>query len=116
MISDGAYERFETAEDGLRALMKLLYIYQKRYGLKTITDIISRWAPSFENKTRAYIEDVSQRTNISPDSDIDLSQKETLIKLAKAIVIHESGHPIDGWPENWYRDETYEAAAERALA
>lgn len=116
MISHGAFERFETAEDGLRALMKLLLIYQKRYGLNTISEIIQCWAPDRENNTRAYIASVSSRMKTSPDVALDLKQKQTLINLAKAIVIHENGYPIDGMPESWYLDKTYNAAAERALA
>ena len=38
----------------------------------TIRGIISRWAPSNENNTRAYIENVSRLAGIAPDEPIGI--------------------------------------------
>lgn len=46
---------FDTPENGIRALGKLLQTYRTKYGLKTVGGIISRWAPGVENDTAAYV-------------------------------------------------------------
>ncbi|WP_256670890.1 structural protein [Pseudomonas sp. AN3A02] len=49
------FARFDTPENGICALGKLLLTYQRKHGLKTVKAIISRWAPSVENDTAAYV-------------------------------------------------------------
>ena len=41
-----------------------------KYGLKTIKDIIYRWAPPKENNTAAYIRRVSDYIGIEPDHEL----------------------------------------------
>ncbi len=58
---------------------------------KTITQIISRWAPETENQVVAYIKAVSQRTGIAPDAPLPPMKQETQvlwcdIVLAMAMV------------------------------
>ena len=43
--TDPNFAQFETLEYGLRAAFKLLQTYYTKHGCKTITQIISRWAP-----------------------------------------------------------------------
>ncbi len=63
--TDPNFAQFETLEYGLRAAFKLLQTYYTKHGCKTITQIISRWAPETENQVVAYIKAVSQRTGIA---------------------------------------------------
>ncbi len=63
--TDPNFAQFETLEYGLRAAFKLLRTYYTKHGCKTITQIISRWAPETENQVVAYIKAVSQRTGIA---------------------------------------------------
>ena len=65
--TDPNFAQFETLEYGLRAAFKLLQTYYTKHGCRTITQIISRWAPETENQVVAYIKAVSQRTGIAPD-------------------------------------------------
>lgn len=96
---------FITPEWGIRALMILLRNYQRKHGLKTIRQIINRWAPSIENNTSAYVTHVAGIMNKTPDTELNLSDRETLIDLAKAITIHENGM-------NPYNQGTFESAYE----
>lgn len=83
--------RFESPECGIRAIMVLLSTYQQKYGLKTISDLINRWAPNNENNTNAYIISVSNRMNLSPKTVVNVKDKATLISLVKAIIFYENG-------------------------
>lgn len=82
---------FDTAENGIRAAARLLKNYQNKNGLRTITEIVSKWAPSTENDTAAYIAAVSEKTNIAMDADINLNDPATLTRIINAIISHENG-------------------------
>lgn len=100
--TDDAFFQFTTAEWGLRALMKLIRNYYVRYNLNTVREIISRWAPSSENNTAAYVDHVAARIGFGPDEYIPAIDA-VLIPIAKAITRHENG--IDP-----YSHDTYETA------
>lgn len=89
--SDGAFCKFDTPHNGLRALCKLLLVYQDRHGLRTVSGIINRWAPPSENDTSAYVAAVAQHLDVGPDVELDLRREGTLAALAIAIVQHENG-------------------------
>ena len=111
--SDGAFCRFKSDQFGIRALVKQLRTYRDRYGLHTIRDLISRFAPSSENNTAAYSKAVAAAfgtaETFSPDLD-DPAEMETLVR---AIVRHENGEgPLDG---HWYPDLVYRAGIKLAM-
>lgn len=83
--------RFSAPEYGIRAIIALLRNYQAKYALKTIRGLISRWAPSNENNTNAYVSGVSKALGVDPDASVSLVYKNTAISLAKAIIYHENG-------------------------
>lgn len=83
--------RFSAPEYGIRAIIALLRNYQRKYGLNTVAGLISRWAPSNENNTGAYVSGVSKALGVAPDDAVSLSDKDTAIRLAKAIIRHENG-------------------------
>lgn len=87
--SDGRFCRFTGHEYGLRALAVLLIAYQDRHGLRTVRDIISRWAPPAENDTVAYLAAVARRMGVGPDDPLDLHRHDHLRPLVEAIVTHE---------------------------
>jgi hypothetical protein len=89
--SDGAFCKFDTAENGIRALGKLLRIYQSKHGLRTIRGVITRWAPPSENDTEAYIAIVVRLTGVAHDKVLDLRQVDDLFPLVVAIITHENG-------------------------
>lgn len=95
--------RFESPEYGIRAIMLLLGTYQQKYGLKNISDLISRWAPNNENNTNSYIKSVSNSMNLSPKTVVNIKDKATLISLVKAIILYENG-------QQPYNDSVFEKA------
>ena len=85
---DGEFEQFNSPEMGIRAAARLLKNYRDIHGLKTIEEIISRWAPVSENNTAAYIASVEQKTGIGRDSILGDSD---YIDVIKAMIHHENG-------------------------
>ena len=90
--STNNYCLFDKPENGLRAAAKNLLTYQSKYGLRTIREIISRWAPpSDNNDTGAYIGAVSAEVGIDYDADIDLSDGSVMSSMLMAMCRHENG-------------------------
>lgn len=87
--TDGAFEQFETFAWGTRALIKNLKAYYDG-GLKTISQVINKWAPSSENNTTAYISAVASQSDLDPDTVFDWNQNN-LYNISKAIGLHENG-------------------------
>lgn len=92
--SDKDFEQFTCMLYGLRAGFILLRRYIERYHLDTITEIISRWAPSNENATRAYINRVSERVGISALEKLRFTDRKTMIALVDAMILQECGTTI----------------------
>jgi hypothetical protein len=89
-----AFEAFDTYEHGIRAGLKLLTNYYIKYDCNTIHDIISRFAPESENDTKHYIDYVSTHSGISPNTEIDLTDKNILLDIARHMIRIESGKDI----------------------
>jgi hypothetical protein len=106
---DPEFEEFDAPEDGIRALAKTLLTYQRKHGLATLRQIITRWAPPSENDTEAYIEAVAGALTVSADQPIDLTDRNLLVDLVKAIICRENGRCI-------YSDATILSGVNRALA
>ena len=88
---EGAFCVFESMAYGWRAAFRLLcHTYYKKYGLKTIRAIITRWAPPKENDTQYYIRSVAERTGIGADRELGDPQTHPaqwmMIGIAMAIV------------------------------
>ena len=90
--TDPEYFQFVDLYHGWRAMGITLLNYQHRYGLRTISAIVSRWAPPNENNTREYIADVSKRLGLDPAQPFDLRGR--LSDLMRAMATHEGG----AWP------------------
>lgn len=91
---DNEFEQFVNMECGVRAGFCILRRYIRRYKLNTIRLIVSRWAPASENHTLSYIQSVSTRVGIDPDSEILYEDEDTMIKLVDAMIRVECGQPI----------------------
>lgn len=86
----GDYAVFDSPEHGIRAMAVLLRNYAQRHGLRTITGIISTWAPEAGgNDTAAYIADVAQRMGVDPNAQLDINA--VMPQLIQAIIWHENG-------------------------
>lgn len=93
--TDNVFEQFVTLEYGLRAAFLILRRYIRRYKLNTPALIISRWAPSSENNTAAYIKTVCKYGIFEPDTVIDYADKDKMVRLVSAMVLVECGQLID---------------------
>jgi hypothetical protein len=89
--SDPFFVTFDTPENGIRAMAKVLLTYQRQHGLDTLAELIERWAPAAENDSFAYIDDVATRLGIDPDERIDLGNPDLLAALCGAMIRHENG-------------------------
>ena len=92
---DPEFRQFETMAWGYRAIFVLLDTYRLRHGLRTIAEMIARWAPPSENRTQSYIRAVCERTGIGPAEPIDTRSAATMIPLAAAISRVENGRDAE---------------------
>lgn len=92
---------FIDAAHGFRALAMLLQTYQTKYGLDTPAKIITRFAPSSENNTQAYINAFAKGVVSAPDGKIDLTGRMKMFWACKAIATHEAGD----WESCWTNEQ-----------
>lgn len=88
---DPAFFQFSDIRYGIRAIGKLLLNYGAKYGLNTTAGIISRWAPSSENDTRAYIAAVATSVGVDPNQPLDLTDPVLMAYFIDAIIQRENG-------------------------
>ena len=88
---DPSFFQFDNPLYGIRALARVLIAYQDKHNLRTITQIINRWAPPAENQTGGYITDICQRNGFAANAHLDLHKETDLKPLVEAIIWHENG-------------------------
>ena len=93
--SSNSFRTFESMAYGYRAMFSLLTNYVNSHDCDTIRKIISRYAPSSENDTESYINNVSNLTNYDPDEPIDLSDANFMQQLVAAMSFQENGIDAD---------------------
>ena len=87
-----AFERFVDPTKGIRAIAVLLMNYQDKYGLRSVRQLIGRWAPKEDsNPTDAYAEYVAGATGVTVDGDVDTHDYGTMLKMVNAIIRFENG-------------------------
>jgi len=105
--TDPDFFRFAHPRFGIRAMARVLQVYQEHHGLRTIREIVNRWAPSVENPTGDYVTAVAIWAGFDADEPIDVTQYDTALRLIRAMIRFENGHPPEG-RDYWYDDATYE--------
>lgn len=93
------FARFDTPENGIRALAKLILAYRGKdgmpgvggAGIDTVREVINRWAPGVENDTESYVKAVAAGVGVQPNQTVDLRNFRTLIALTTGIIKHENG-------------------------
>lgn len=85
--SDGRFAIFRSMEEGKNAESSLLTSYLQS-GDNTIQKVISKWAPSSENNTAAYVASVSKDMHMGPNDQL---RGENIGALSNAINRHENG-------------------------
>ncbi len=92
---------FSSMEYGWRAAFVILCkTYYGKYKLKTIRDIVTRWAPLKENNTPAYIRHVSDYTGIGPDRDLGdpKTHPTNWLLIGYAMAVMENGKTLPPIP------------------
>lgn len=93
------FARFDTPENGIRALAKLLINYRGKDGMPgigapgidTVRETINRWAPAAENDTEAYVQAVAASAGVAPNASIEIRTQRILLGIVAAIIRHENG-------------------------
>ena len=87
---DKAFRKFENIIYGYRAMMIILHRYYYTYHLRTVAQIIRRWAPENENNTQAYIKKVADMSMLG--SNVEFAWCENnVIALVLAMCYVECG-------------------------
>ena len=115
--ANGRFAVFDSPENGIRALAKLLINYRGKdgmpgvglQGIDTVRETINRWAPSVENNTEAYIKQVSAAAGVMPNERIEIRDPRILLAVVTAIIRHENG-------SNPYSQAVIAEGVRRALA
>jgi hypothetical protein len=88
--TDKQFVQFETMTMGVRAAMVILTKYHRDYNLKTVPEIVHRWAPDGGEAEKNYITHVR---NILFKSDINQTRAD-LLKLMQAMCWFESRYNL----------------------
>lgn len=91
--TDTEFVRFASMQFGIRAGFVIIRNYIKA-GHKDVASIISRWAPSSENNTDAYIRHVCELSGLSPFQELRFEDKDTMVALVGAMIRVECGKPV----------------------
>ena len=83
--TDGSFEQFSSPVMGIRALARLLLMYNVQ-GINTISGIIKKYAPPNENNTNKYTTFVAIEMGKSKAEILDFDDYETMLALVKAII------------------------------
>jgi len=93
-ISWGLFCNYQKDVAARRAATSMFWFKENQRPVPLILrGIISRWAPSSENDTSAYIANVSRLTGITPDEPIGIpsDQPARWMMLGAAMAIQENG-------------------------
>lgn len=110
-VYDKSFCQFESMAYGFRAAAKLLQNYQDRYNLKTIRDIVRRWAPPTENNTEGYIKLVSSYSFLEDSFEINTHNTLHICNLVWAMCVVECGNAYDPMLNDFMQDEWIKAVA-----
>lgn len=89
--TDSEFCQFDSIVYGYRAAIKILRTYKLKYNLNTLEKMLARFAPSSENDTEAYIQIVSRKAKILRNVDLDLYDKNLVVRLVEAMSYVENG-------------------------
>lgn len=82
---------FISHQHGIRAIAVILTTYQDKHGINTISGIVSRWAPDFENNVPAYVKAMEQMAGVGKNDVINVHDWRTMNALVRGIIRHELG-------------------------
>lgn len=96
--TDRDFCQFATIDYGYRAAFKLMQTYYEKYGVRSVADLIGRWAPPSENRTREYVANVMydlERQGFGYDARQEIPapwrDKRLWCAIARAMLRQECG-------------------------
>ena len=89
--TDPEFVQMREMWQGVRMALVVFRNYQSRYGLRTIGELVARWAPPSENDTASYVQHVAQRVGVAANVPIDLRNRDTAFDFLRAVFRHENG-------------------------
>jgi len=98
--TDGPFARFDTPENGHRAMGNLLQTGYFGKGINTVEGIIRRWATedpqSADDKRKVdnYVSTVAAQLGVKPTDQIDPQDANRIRQLQNAMASYESGRPV----------------------
>ncbi|MDR2064565.1 MAG: structural protein P5 [Prevotellaceae bacterium] len=93
---DRSFKQFKEMRYGYRAMFVLLHSYQRKYGLKTIKQMIYRYAPPLDNNnTDGYVSRVSKDSGVDAAAEITATNKDVMIPVVAAMSAVENGVAAD---------------------
>lgn len=89
----GGFSGYASEQEGWDAMSNQLmrYFNGQTTGkkLRTVSDIISTWAPKSENDTASYIKQVSGYLGVGANQELNLADPNVMAKLRTAMARHE---------------------------
>jgi hypothetical protein len=102
----GGFAVFPTEEHGMNALKGLLK--SEGYCNLTLASAVSKWAPAFENDTKAYQRHMYKMTGVPLNKKLNQLSDEELEKVATTIKF------LEGWKEG--KEEFFESSSAHSVA
>lgn len=89
----GGFSGYTSEQEGWDAMSNQLMRYYNGQTtgkkLRTVSDIISTWAPKSENDTASYIQQVSSYLDVGANQELNLADPNVMAKLRTAMARHE---------------------------
>lgn len=96
--AERTFEVFRGPWWGIRAMARILLTYQRKYHLKTVREIITRWAPGEDNNDPdGYAAYVADYMNVHPDDEVDVTDYRIMRRIIPPMVQMENGAQPYTW-------------------
>lgn len=89
--NDREFFQFKGPCWGIRALAVTIITYADKHDLRTVREIVNRFAPPSENNTGAYIGHVAVAIGRHQDAPLNVQDYATMRPLVESIIRHENG-------------------------
>lgn len=103
--SDLVFCVFRAPWWGIRAIAKIMLSYQRRHELRTVDQIIHRWAPpdpgGDRNPTTRYVTFIAKHMGVGRNEVINVEDFEQMHPLVQSICWFENGLNILTDPYTW---------------
>lgn len=104
------FAAFSSPVFGARAFFKLMDTYKSKHKIDTVEKLVNRFAPSVENPTTEYASFIANALGVDVSDKIDLTDKDTALKVAAAKVKFENGVDVSSVISSDKLERAYELA------